>query len=408
MEPMGEYRRLFMERLNSLRNEVKVELFEHIMPFWTQLRDPRGGFYGYVDFNLQIDKDAIKGVILNSRILWFYSNIYLITGQKDALELADHAFDFLIKYCLDKSYGGVYWMLDADGTSCDDIKHTYNQAFAIYGLSSYYDASKNPHALELANSIFALIEDRCIDEYGYIEAFDRTWHPIDNDKLSEDGFHADKTMNTLLHIIEAYTELYRVDRDVRVGEALKKVLYLCFNKVYDPQIHILDVYFDKKMNSIANVYSYGHDIEASWLIDRACEVLGDRELLDEITPKTIKIANRVLQTAYKDGALNNQSIDGEVDTTRIWWVQAEGLVGFLNAYQKTGYELYLDTVVSMWNYIKTYMIDRRDGSEWYWDVNYRGEPVSKRPIVEPWKCPYHNGRMCMEVMRRYEEIRRSL
>ncbi len=220
-----------MERLNSLRNEVKVELFEHIMPFWTQLRDPRGGFYGYVDFNLQIDKDAIKGVILNSRILWFYSNIYLITGQKDALELADHAFDFLIKYCLDKSYGGVYWMLDADGTSCDDIKHTYNQAFAIYGLSSYYDASKNPHALELANSIFALIEDRCIDEYGYIEAFDRTWHPIDNDKLSEDGFHADKTMNTLLHIIEAYTELYRVDRDVRVGEALKKVLYLCFKNV---------------------------------------------------------------------------------------------------------------------------------------------------------------------------------
>lgn len=397
-----------MKRLDFLRSEAEMELFDHILPFWSRLMDLRGGFYGYMDFDLQIHKDAAKGAILNSRILWFFSNIYILTGQKEALKLADHAFDFLINCCIDEEYDGIYWMLDAYGMPCDDVKHTYSQAFAIYGLSSYYDASKNPEALKLANSIFSIIEERCVDEYGYIEAFDRMWHPIDNDKLSEDGFCADKTMNTLLHIIEAYTELYRVGKDERVGAALKRSLDICFKKVYNPTKHILDVYFDEKMNSIADVYSYGHDIEASWLIDRACEVLEYGHLINEITPETIKIANKVLQTAYRDGALNNQSIEGKVDTTRIWWVQAEGVVGFLNAYQKTKDEVYLDATVSLWNYIKTYVIDRREGSEWYWAVNDRGKPVQGKPIVEPWKCPYHNGRMCMEVLRRYEDIRGSL
>ena len=397
-----------MEKLDFLHSEVKKELFDHITPFWSRLKDQRGGFYGYVDFDLQIHKEAPKGVIQNSRILWFFSNVYLITKEKDTLKLAEHAFNFLRDYCIDKKYGGVYWMLDADGNPCDDMKHTYNQAFAIYGLSSYYDGSKDSRALELAKSIFDIIEDKCVDEYGYIEAFDRRWYPISNDKLSEDGFCADKTMNTLLHIIEAYTELYRVSRDARVGEALKRALYLFFEKVYDPKTSVLGVYFDKRMNSIANVYSYGHDIEASWLIDRACEVLSDMKLKIEIEPKTIKIAEKVLQTAYSNDALNNQSIDGKVDTTRIWWVQAEGLVGFLNAYQKTKDKVYLDAVISLWNYIKTYIIDSRYGAEWYWDVNDKGEPVSRKPIVEPWKCPYHNGRMCMEVMRRYEKIHGSL
>ncbi|WP_129724233.1 AGE family epimerase/isomerase [Xylanivirga thermophila] len=397
-----------MERLNLLRNEMEVELLNHIMPFWSRLRDPRGGFYGYVDFDLHIDKNANKGVILNSRILWFYSNIYLITGQKEALKLADHAFDFLIKYCIDEKYGGVYWMLNMDGIPCDEMKHTYNQAFAIYGLSSYYAASKNSSALELANQIFNIIETRCIDDCGYVEAFDRKWKPIDNEKLSEDGFHAAKTMNTLLHIIEAYTELYRISNDNHVGECLTNAVEQCLNKVYNPQTHILGVYFDKKMNSIADVYSYGHDIEASWLLDRACELLDNEQLTAKIELMTLEMADKVLQYAYKDGALNNQSINGIVDTTRIWWVQAESVVGFLNAYQKTKDEAYLDITVSLWKYIKTYIIDKREGSEWYWDVNDNGEPVNKRPIVEPWKCPYHNGRMCMEVMKRYEKIRTDL
>jgi len=399
---------MLRDKFHAFRTEVEKELFHHIMPFWSSLKDPSGGFFGFVDFDLQVHKDAPKGVILNSRILWFFSNLYLLSGNREALELADHAFNFLKEHCVDEEYGGVYWMLDSQGNPCDDMKHTYNQAFAIYGLSSYYHASKSSHALDLANALFTLIEDKCVDEYGYVEAFDRMWNPISNEKLSEDGFDADKTMNTLLHIIEAYTELYRVSRDKRVEKALKGALDICFEKVYDPKKHVLGVYFDEKMNSLGNVYSYGHDIEASWLIDRACQVLGDTELTNEIEPKTTAIANKVLQTAYDGNALYNQAIDEKVDKTRIWWVQAEALVGFLNAYQKTKDKKFLDAVFSLWDYIKTYIIDNRSGSEWYWDVNDRGEPESRKPIVEPWKCPYHNGRMCMEVLIRYDEIRGSL
>ncbi|SNX53915.1 AGE family epimerase/isomerase [Thermoanaerobacterium sp. RBIITD] len=393
-----------MLTFDLLYKETKKELLNHIMPFWNKLKDDRGGFYGYMDYDLNVDKNAVKGVILNSRILWFYSNVYLTCKIKEALNYAKHAFEFLKNYCIDKENGGVYWSLNYDGTPFDDVKYTYNQAFAVYGLSSYYDATKDENALKLAYELFNIMETKCVDQYGYTEAFDRTWNLIDNEQLSEDGFRADKTMNTLLHILEAYTELYRVDRNEKVGRKLKDILLAFKDIVYNADTHILRVFFDSKMNSIADIYSYGHDIEASWLIDRACEVLGDAELTKEIAPMTSGIVDMVLKTAYENGALNNQNCAGRIDKTRVWWVQAESVVGFLNAYEKTKDKKYLVAALEIWDYIKKHIIDKRVGSEWFWDVDFEGKPSSRKPIVEPWKCPYHNGRMCMEVIKRYKKF----
>lgn len=392
-----------MDEFIQLRKEVKEELLQHIAPFWNRMKDSRGGYYGFMDYNLNIKKDADKGVILHSRILWFYSNLYLLFQEQDALDHARHAYQFLKQYCVDSDFGGVYWMMDCDGTPLDDMKHTYNQAFAIYGLSSYFAASGDREALETAYSLYRLVEERCSDSMGYREAFSRSWELIENKKLSENGYDAKKSMNTLLHVIEAYTELYRVDHNPEVGESLKRALLLCRNKVYDADTQILRVFFDEKMESIADIYSYGHDIEASWLIDRACEVLGEEALNAQLGNMTAQIAEKVLQTAYDGGALNNQSCRGVVDKTRIWWVQAESVVGFFNAYQKSGNRKYLDVSMHIWDYIKNDIIDKRENSEWFWSVDYSGHP-SDQPIVEPWKCPYHNGRMCMEVIKRNADI----
>lgn len=384
--------------IDMLCKEASLEL-DKIFKFWSNLRDnENGGYYGYVDYNLIVQKDFGKGVILNSRIMWFFSNLYLATKNSDALDCAKHAFEFMKKYCVDMEYGGVYWMLDFDGKVSEDMKHTYNQAFAIYGLSSYYDASGDKSALALAYSLFNTIEKNCTDEYGYTEAFDRQWNLIDNDKLSEDGYNADKTMNTLLHIIEAYTELYRVDKNLAVKAKLENALQTAYSKVYNKSTHILGVYFDTEMNSIGNVYSYGHDIEASWLIDLAVDVLEDCKIAEQLKKMNSEIVKKVLETAYNNGVIYNQDIEGSVDKTRIWWIQAEGLVGFLNAYQRENKKEYLENAFKLWERIKTEQIDSRSG-EWFYCLDESGTPIEKE-LAGPWKCPYHNGRMCMEVIKR--------
>lgn len=385
----------------NLKLQTRAELENHIIPFWKGLRDNKyGGYYGYMDFDLQIDKKYEKGCILNSRILWFFSNAYLLLQDDSLLEEANHAYEFMRNYCEDKERGGVFWSLTYDGKVADSTKHTYNQAFAIYALASYYNASGCEEALEFARKLFLLIETKCTDCFGYLESFTRDWQLEDNEKLSENGLLADKTMNTLLHVLEAYTELYRVAPTQEVKYALLKILEKFEVKVYNKKKHRLEVFFDEKMNSISDLYSYGHDIEASWLLDRACEVLKEPQILKKTYAYTTKLAGEVYEQALLDGAMNNECFKGVVDTTRVWWVQAEAMVGFYNCYQKTGEKKYQRITEELWNYIQNHMIDKREGSEWFWDVNQLGEPQSQKPIVEPWKCPYHNGRMCMEIIRR--------
>lgn len=385
-------------------SEIKEHLTKDIIPFWRGLKDEEyGGFYGYMGYDLGLDKKAVKGCILNSRILWFFSNAYLVLKEEELLADAGHAFRFLKDYCVDKENGGVYWSLAFDGKPEDTTKHTYNQAFAIYALSSYYDASGDEEALSLAWELYEIIESRCKDEYGYLEAFNVRFEPEDNDKLSENGVMAEKTMNTLLHVFEAYTELYRVTGEEKVADKLRYMMDLIADKVYNKEAGRQEVFFDRTWNSLIDLYSYGHDIETAWLVDRGLEVLDDKVYTEKLSPITRTITENIYKRAYIDHSLVNEAENGVVDTTRVWWVQAEAVVGFLNGYQKTPeHREYLEAAKDIWDYIKTCVVDKRSGSEWFWSVDRDRKPIEK-PIVEPWKCPYHNGRMCFEVIKRNVE-----
>lgn len=389
-----------------LAQECKKELESGIIPFWKSMRDDRcGGYYGMLDYNLNLDKEAEKGCILNSRILWFFSNAYLLLKEESLLNEARHAYTFLKDYCLDRMYGGVYWSLNFDGTPLDTTKHTYNQAFAIYALSAYYEAAQDPQALELAKELFAIIEEKCTDEGGYLEAFTFDFQPESNEKLSENGVIAKRTMNTLLHVLEAYTQLYRVSGDANVRERLIWILETVEQKIYNPKLERQEVFFDENYQSIIDLYSYGHDIEAAWLIDRALEVLEDPSLTERLCEMTRTMTKKVYETAFDGRSLANECERGVVNEHRVWWVQAEAVVGFLNGYQKDPEKQeYLQAAEAIWEFIKEYVIDKREGSEWFWEVDQEGKPYPDRPIVEPWKCPYHNGRMCIEVIRRVNDV----
>lgn len=389
-----------------MRKEVENHLVNDIIPFWKKLRDDvYGGYYGFMDYDLKVDEKAVKGCILNSRITWFFANAYMVLKDESLLEEAKHGYEFMCKHCLDNENGGIFWTVQYDGTPDETLKHTYNQAFAIYALSSYYDASKDKEALSKAFELFELIETKCRDEIGYKEAFDVKFDEIENDKLSENGVMADRTMNTLLHVFEAYTELYRVSGDERVKEKLKEIMDTAADKIYNPELKRQEVFFDNNYNSILDLYSYGHDIETAWLMDRGLEILGDEVYTQKISSITKTLTRQIYDIAFDGHSLSNECEKGVVDTSRIWWVQAETIVGFLNGYEKTPENKeYLDAAKAVWEFIKEYVIDKREASEWYWKVRQDGTPVEGKPIVEPWKCPYHNGRMCFEVIKRSEKI----
>jgi len=387
----------------QLVTEVRRELTEHIIPFWKGLRDDeRGGYVGQVDFDLTRRPEADKGCILNSRILWFFSECYMELKDESLLDEARHAFEML-RRMTDDANGGVYWALHADGSVADGTKHTYNQGFAIYALSAYYRASGDPEALERAKALFEVVEGRCRDEGGYLEAFTADWRPESNEKLSENGVMASRTMNTLLHILEGYTGLYEAGHDAAVRDRLLEILDILERHIWNPEKRRQEVFFDMDYHSLIDLYSYGHDIETSWLADHTLNVLNDAALTARIRPMLLEMAEHTHETALTDSGFMAECERGKDDTKRVWWVQAEALLGFLNAWQHTGDARYRDAVRSQWRYIRDVLRDPREGSEWYWFVNADGTPGTL-PIVEPWKCPYHNGRMALEVMRRGVEL----
>ena len=393
-----------------MKNEIREHLINDIIPFWKSLRDnENGGYYGWMDYEHKVDKTAVKGCILNSRITWFFANAYTLLKDESLLEEAKHGFAFLKEHCWDSKNGGVFWSVKYDGTPEETLKHTYNQAFSIYALSSYYEASGDKEALEMAYKLYELIESKMRDELGYKEAFDENFHEIDNEKLSENGVMASKTMNTLLHVFEAYTELYRVDKNPVVKEKLMWMMDLIAEKIYNPELHRQEVFFDEKWNSIIDLHSYGHDIETAWLVDRSVEVIAEKKYEEKMTPITLDLVRQVSKLAFNGESLSNECEKGVDDTNRVWWVQAETVVGFLNAAEKCGKDTeegqkYLASAKAVWEFIKAHVIDQRDGytagREWYWLVDEKGNPYTDRPIVEPWKCPYHNGRMCFEAIKR--------
>ena len=391
--------------LRELKKAARAHLQNIIIPFWEGLRDAEyGGYYGYVDHELKVKPDAVKGCILNSRILWFFSNASLTLKSDEYLPYAQSAYEFLRKYCMDYECGGVFWSVTYDGKVEDGTKHVYNQAFAIYALSSYYDAVRDDSVLKMAWDLYHLIENRCRDEKGYLEAFTRDFTPIDNEQLSENGVLAYRTMNTLLHVFEAYTELYRVTKDKQVGMRIKEILETFETHVYNPVLIRQEVFFDENWNSIIDLHSYGHDIEASWLLDLGCRILDGDERNGKIGLMTAAMAKQVHSLAYHDHSIWYEREHGVENKTRIWWVQAEAVVGFFNAWKNTpDTTIFLEAVYDIWNYIMENVVDPRKGSEWFQELNQDGEPDACKPIVDSWKCPYHNGRMCLELIKRIDD-----
>lgn len=390
---------------NMMKAEMREHLEKKLLPFWKGLKDEEfGGFYGWMDTGLRVNKKAEKGCILNSRILWFFSNAWLTLGDASLMEYADHAYEFMKNNCVDRENGGVYWSLHYDGSPKDTTKHTYNQAFAVYALSSYYAASGREEARELALELFEVIEERCFDEGGYKEALDIHFHKIENDKLSENGVMAERTMNTLLHVFEAYTELYRVLKPEGAAKKLRWMLDVIAEKIYNPMLHRQEVFFDDEMNSLIDLHSYGHDIETAWLTDRGVKVLGDGAYREKMAPITAALEQEVYDRAYDRHSLKNECEKGVDDEKRIWWVQAEAVVGFYNAWQKAPEKQYFkEAAEDIWSFIRQHLTDQREGGEWFWCTDENGRPDMERPVVEPWKCPYHNGRMCFEIIKRGEE-----
>lgn len=392
--------------MKKISAAAREHLEQIIIPFWTNLRDDEfGGYYGYMGQDLVLEKQAEKGCILNSRILWFFSEAAMALQREDLRGYADHAYRFMTQHCIDRVNGGIFWSMTYDGKPLDTTKHTYNQAFAIYALSSYYRLTGDENALAQARKLFHLIQKHCTDDVGYLEAFTADWGPESNEKLSENGILADKTMNTLLHVFEGYSGLYQAAHDADVRKAMERILGIYATKIYDPKLRRQLVFFDKDYNSILDLYSYGHDIESSWLMDWGCDLLENPTLSEKIHAIDLEIGKAVFDAAYSGCSLANECDRGVVDEKRIWWVQAETVVGLVHLWNKLPHETkYRDAAADTFRFIEAHMVDKREGSEWFWAVDKCGAPWPDKPILEPWKCPYHNGRMCMELMRRDPEI----
>lgn len=390
------------KELDVLREKASVEL-ENILHFWeTRMKDvDNGGFYGEIDGLNQLQPNSEKGSVLNARILWTYSAAYNQTKDVKYLELAQYAYAYIRTYFVDQEFGGVYWSVDYKGQPLKTRKQIYGQAFSIYALSEYYIATKDVSALDLAKSLFALIEKYSYDAAlgGYFEAFTREWQLEEDLRLSDKDENEKKTMNTHLHIIEGYAALYRVWKDDGLLQQIKHLLSVFKEKIFDSTTKHLILFFDENWQSHHDIVSYGHDIEAGWLLQEAAEIIEDEFWIAETKKMAIALTDATKEALDEDGGIWYEKEGEKWVLQKHWWPQAEAVVGFLNAFQISGDASYLDHAVASWNFISTKIVDH-DNGEWLWGIHQDGSPMTEEDKAGFWKCPYHNGRACLEVMRR--------
>ncbi|MDL2322496.1 AGE family epimerase/isomerase [Bacteroidales bacterium OttesenSCG-928-A17] len=392
--------------IEELKEEVLCELTGNILPYWMRKMTDHenGGFYGCITGAEQLLPKADKGAILNCRILWTFSAAYRLFGKPEYLETATRAKEYILHYFYDKEFGGVYWSLDYKGNPLDTKKQIYALGFALYGLSEYHRATQDEEALDYAIRLFETIEKYSFDKdkNGYCEALDREWNEIGDMRLSEKDANERKTMNTHLHILEPYTNLYRVWKDERLKQQLHNLISIFTDRIMDPAGGHLQLFFDDDWNSKYNIYSYGHDIEASWLIHEAVVELNDKDLLERISPIVKRIAEAASEGfIFGKGMMYEKNVDCDhTDTDRHWWVQAEAVVGYLNLYQHFEDIRALAKAIDCWTFIKDRLIDHTNG-EWFWSVTEDGIVNHTDDKAGFWKCPYHNGRMCLEIIERF-------
>lgn len=394
-----------ISNLEILKSEVKEELVKNILPFWmTKMLDSQyGGFYGRIDGSNRVHKDADKGCVLNARILWTFSSAYRILTNPEYLKAAERSKDYLLDHFFDKDFGGVYWLLDHKGNILDSKKQIYAQAFAIYGLTEYYRITNDKTCLDKAIDLYMLIEKQSYDDRldGYFEAFSREWGTLDDLRLSAKDANEKKTMNTHLHVLEAYTNLYRIWKDDRLKKQLYRLINVFTDKIVDSKTFNLNMFFDENWNDKTDFVSYGHNIESSWLIYEAALVLGDETIIKKVKGICLRIAESSKVGIMADGSMIYENFfkTGIIDSDRHWWVQAETVIGYLNAFGLSGEKEYLVISLKAWRFISDNLVDRKNG-EWYWSVDKNLLPNLKEDKAGFWKCPYHDSRMCLEIIER--------
>lgn len=395
--------------LNKLVAEATEVLTSNILPFWMEkmVDKEHGGFYGRITGEGELMPEAEKGAILNARILWTFSSAYRLLHRPEYLETATRAKRYLIDKFYDREFGGVYWSLNAQGEPLDTKKQIYALGFAIYGLSEYHRATGDEEALQVAISLFESIEAHSFDpvKNGYCEALSRSWEEIADMRLSAKDENERKTMNTHLHILEPYANLYRVWKDERLKKQLGNLIALFLDKILNAETGHLELFFDDDWHSKYHIISYGHDIEASWLLHEAALVLSDETLLqNQVEPMVEYIAAAADEGLQPDGSIIYEThLDKHhTDADRHWWVQAESVVGHANLYQYFGDEVMMQRALHCWQYIQQHLIDW-EGGEWYWSIKADGTINRTDDKAGFWKCPYHNGRMCLELIERFSK-----
>ena len=397
-----------MSDLKIYQQELTTEL-QNILQYWMQytIDVQKGGFYGSVDNDNKPINGSSKGIVLNARILWAFSAAYNFTQDKKYLLMAARAHHYINQHFVDQEYAGVYWSVDADGVMLNGRKQIYGNAFCLYGLSEYYLAVNDPVVLETAIAFFGLIEDKSFDEKrkGYFEAFDRDWQPLNDLRLSPKDANEKKTMNTHLHIIEAYANLYRAWPDDLLKERIVQLLDVFDEYMIDEVSGHLILFFDEEWNAKPNVISYGHDIEAAWLLQQCAEMIGDTYRTNKMKQHALRITAAAMEGMDTDGSLwyEYEPQQKIMRKEKHWWPQAEAMVGFFNAYQLTGDSSFLEHSFNSWAFAKKYLLDKKSG-EWFWGVKENTEVMATEDKAGFWKCPYHNSRACMEIIKRIHTL----
>jgi mannobiose 2-epimerase len=390
------------DRLEKYRLDLEKEL-EAILDYWMRHTpdDEQGGFYGQIDDKNIADPQAPKGVVLNSRILWTFSAAYAHNKDPQYLSFAQRAYEYLDAHFIDREYGGVFWSVDHAGALLDGRKQIYGLAFCMYGLSEYYLISRDQAALDRAIALFRVIEQYSYDPLrpGYYEAFARDWGPLEDLRLSAKDANEKKTMNTHLHVIEAYANLFRAWPDPFLRQQITGLLRIFERHIIDGSTGHLHLFFDENWKNRPGIVSYGHDIEAAWLLQESAGIIWDPEWMMKSGKWAIRMAYAAAEGLDKDGGLWYEEEAGHLVREKHWWAQAEAMVGFFNAWQETGERDWLQKSLANWDFVRSHIKDPHYG-EWVWGVQEDHSPMPGQDKAGFWKCPYHNGRACLELIRR--------
>ncbi|MDW7980536.1 MAG: AGE family epimerase/isomerase [Verrucomicrobiales bacterium] len=388
------------------QDRVRAQLYSHILPFWCgpALNAVHGGWMPWLSNNLQPDFSKPQGLILNARLLWTFSAVYLARPEPMHRRMAERAFEIVLGKFWDNEHGGAVWRLDNQWRVLDDSKKTYGQAFCIYALAEYHRAFGSELARARAIELFELLETYAHDPVngGYVEVCARNWTEAGpGARLSEKDMPERKSMNCHLHVLEAFTNLYRIWPDRRVAARLRELVELFETRILDRSTFHLRHFFNDAWEARSDTYTFGHDIEASWLLCEAADTLAEPQLFGSVRPLALRMAETTLDEGVDtDGGLVYEGRAGRiVDSGKEWWPQAEAVVGFINAYQISGDEQYLGAALRVWEFIEGKVVDRVHG-EWYWRIGPDGKPDNTLPKVSEWKDPYHAVRACLEVLRR--------